>query len=230
MSKFVSPEYLLKGAVYNLEQAGLLLRDASLLYKHGRYPNAVVLTIFAWEAVGKWRLLLCLRREVVEGRKNATVADVTRLCDDHETNLKAGNLSTTTRADKDTVVGKLMMSRFAAQPGSVEWNEASEQLDDVTHRQAKRAPDDRHRQRLSAQYVDPVSVTSWRRPVVVSTQAVADRYLNDARNDYSLQYDRYANPEVHREDDPELYGALEAWTDRPKLFSLSELLRETGMA
>jgi hypothetical protein len=81
----------------------------------------------------------------------------------------------------------------------------------------QRAPDDRHKQRMSALYVDAVAPDRWNRPTNEISVAAAFDYLQDAANDYSLQRDRYTNPEVYKPDDPELYTALEKWTDRPTL-------------
>jgi hypothetical protein len=36
----VTPQYLLEGAFHALEQGGLLLRDANLLYESGSYANS----------------------------------------------------------------------------------------------------------------------------------------------------------------------------------------------
>jgi hypothetical protein len=42
-----TPECLMKGAAYALEQCGLCLRDAALLYRGKSYADAVVLAAFA---------------------------------------------------------------------------------------------------------------------------------------------------------------------------------------
>ena len=47
------PQYILQGAAYALEQCGLLLRDANLLYRNDAHANAVVLTAFAREELGR---------------------------------------------------------------------------------------------------------------------------------------------------------------------------------
>jgi hypothetical protein len=39
MAASVTPEYLLEGAVYALEQCGLLLGDANVLYRNGSYRS-----------------------------------------------------------------------------------------------------------------------------------------------------------------------------------------------
>ena len=68
---------------------------------------------------------------------------------------------------------------------------------------SKRIPVERHKQRMSALYVDPVP-GGWNRPTEEISQAFAFDYLQDAANDYSVQYDRYTNLEIYKPDDPEL--------------------------
>jgi AbiV family abortive infection protein len=63
----VSPQYLLEGAAYALEQCGLLLRDANLLYRSGSYASAVALAAFAREELGRWKILRDLRKKVLHG-------------------------------------------------------------------------------------------------------------------------------------------------------------------
>ncbi len=43
----MSPEELLKGTFYALEQCGLLLRDANILYRSGSYASTIVLAAFS---------------------------------------------------------------------------------------------------------------------------------------------------------------------------------------
>ena len=54
----VTADFLLKGYALALEQCGLLLRDAVLLYENKSYANAVVLAAFAREELGRSRILL----------------------------------------------------------------------------------------------------------------------------------------------------------------------------
>ena len=162
-SQPVTPQYLLEGAAYALEQCGWLLRDANTLYKAGAYANAVVLASFAREELGRWTMLLDLRREVVGG-KQLTVDDVKERCGDHVAKQKAAMLSTTMRTNKDTGLGKLLNAQFTAKPGSSERKAADKQVDDIDRRLQKRVPGERHEQRMSALYVDPISPTEWNRP------------------------------------------------------------------
>ena len=120
MPDAVTPDYLLKGAVYSLEQCGVLLCDADLLYRRGAYASCVVLAAFAREALGQWKILLDLREEVIGG-KTATIPEIKDRCSDHVQKQKAGMLSFTMRGDRGSGSGKLLTSRMEAQPRTEEW-------------------------------------------------------------------------------------------------------------
>jgi AbiV family abortive infection protein len=215
MTQPVDQQYLLKGAVYALEQCGLLLCDANVLYKAGSYASAVVLAEFAREELGRWKLLLKLREDVAGG-KQLTVDDIKQSCGDHEAKQKAAMLSTTMRTDRDTGLGKLLNARASAKPGSSEWNAADKQIRDIDDKLKKRTPGDRHEQRKSALYVDPISSTEWSRPRANETQKTAYNCIADAVNDYRLQAtQRYMQIDHIKAQTPELYEALMKWTDRP---------------
>lgn len=62
----VTSQFILQGAAYALEQCGLL-RDANILYRNGSYASAVVLTAFAREELGRYRILLDLWRRASAG-------------------------------------------------------------------------------------------------------------------------------------------------------------------
>jgi hypothetical protein len=111
------------------------------------------------------------------------------------------------KADNDTQLGKLMRT-VISEPGSEEGKAAYEQMDQVGRWKAKRVPDDRHKQREVALYVDPLP-GGWNRPTKEISQAFAFDDLQEATNDYRVQYDCYTNLETHKPDDPEFYFALE---------------------
>ena len=212
-----SPKYLLESAAYSLEQCGLLLRDANLLYQNGSYACAIALAAFAREELGRHSILLDLRRKVRRGG-SVTIKDIQDACGDHVRKQEAGALSTVTRTNNNTVLGKLHQTYSSAKPGSKEWKAAKEQLEKLDRQKKKRVPSGRHEQRMSALYVDAVaSPDRWNRPVKEISQISAFEYLQDAGNDYAAQYQRYTTPEDYKPDDPELYAALEEWTDRPTL-------------
>jgi AbiV family abortive infection protein len=216
LKKSVSPQYLLEGAVYALEQCGLLLRDANLLYRNGSYASAVALAAFAREELGRYGILLELRKKVLDGG-HLTIKEIQDRCRDHVTKQEAGMLSFVMRVT-DAALGGLLSTYLSVRHGSEEWNTAREQLEQAR----QTVPVERHRQRMSALYVDAVSADRWRRPTREISQITAYAYLQDAANDYSGQYDRYTNPSIYKPDDPELYTALENWPGRPILLPSPE--------
>jgi AbiV family abortive infection protein len=221
MPDAVPPDYLLKGAVYALEQCGVLLRDAALLYRGGAYSSAVVLAAFAQEALGQWKILLALRKGVIGG-KTVTIADIKAHCRDHVQKQRAGMLSVTMRADRDSSAGKLLMSRMTAQPGTEEWRKTEKALAEIDRRKKRAVPTERHEKREVALYVDPIgplSVDRWNRPIIEISQMRAFDFITDARNDYAIQLDRYTNLVIMECTDAELSKALELWPDRPELLS-----------
>jgi AbiV family abortive infection protein len=220
MPDAVTPDYLLKGAVYNLEQCGVLLRDAALLYRSGAYASGVVLAAFAREALGQWEILLALREEVIGG-KTFTIPEIKNRCSNHVQKQKAGMLSITMRAaDRDSGIGQLLMSRSTAQPGTEEWGKTNEALAQIDRRMKREVPTKRHEQREVALYVDPIeplSVDRWNRPSMEISKALAQDFILDARNDYVSQFDRYTNRVIMECTAPDLSIALEQWPDRPEL-------------
>jgi AbiV family abortive infection protein len=218
VSSPVTPQYLLKGAVYALEQCGLLLRDSNILYRSGSYANAVVLAAFAREELGRSTILFDLRQQALKGQE-LTIKDIRNLCDDHVTKQQAGMLSTVTIADRESVFGKLLRVRMEANPQSTEWKKADAELAKITRSQNKRVPSERHKKRISALYVEPVSESQWNRPTD-TLHSFVQSFLTDAVNDYAGRYhNRYITSadSILKGIDPELYSALEQWSDRPTL-------------
>src|SRR5215813_58449 len=128
MPASVTPEYLLKGAAYALEQCGLLLRDANVLYRNDSYSSAVALAAFAQEELGRHSILLDLRRKVLRGG-GVTIKEIQIRCGDHVRKQGAGMASIVTRTHKDTVLGKLHQTYSNAKPGSKEWKATKQQLE-----------------------------------------------------------------------------------------------------
>jgi AbiV family abortive infection protein len=217
MAGSVTAQSLLHGAVYSLEHCGLLLGDATLLYKNGSYATALAVGAFAREDLGRWRMLLELRKRVIAG-ENLTVEDVKTACDDHVRKQEAGMTSLTLRANNDPGVGKLLQTRMKASPGSKERQDADKQVGKIDQLKSKRTPDDRHRLRMKALYVDIASEEQWNRPSQEISQTAAYEFLVDAINDYRLQRSQwYMDLPLLKTEDPELHGALVQWSDRPEL-------------
>jgi AbiV family abortive infection protein len=93
----------------------LLLRDAVLLYKNKSYSNAVVLAAFAREELGRSQILLGLWRQRIGGAL-VTIGDIENTCDNHVEKQKAGTLSMTMRADRNTGLGKTLTDRTTPPP------------------------------------------------------------------------------------------------------------------
>jgi AbiV family abortive infection protein len=49
---------IIEGAFYAMEQAGLLINDAAILYTQRKWPSSLVLAVFALEELGKAEMLL----------------------------------------------------------------------------------------------------------------------------------------------------------------------------
>jgi AbiV family abortive infection protein len=146
MGSSVTPQYLLEGAVYALEQCGLLLRDANLLYANGSYASAVALALFAQEELGRWRILLDLRKKVLAG-EHLTIKEIHARCKRHERKQEAGMLSFVMRVE-DAPGGGIFGTYLTVEHGSEEWQTAKEQLEKAL----QTVPLERHKRRMSALY------------------------------------------------------------------------------
>src|SRR5262249_45808748 len=164
----VTPRYLLEGAAYALEQCGLLLRDANVLYSDGSYSSAVAIALFAREELGRYRILLDLRNEVLGGN-HFTIEKIGKRCKKHKHKKEAGMLSFVMRIDTDILLGEVLCTYLNVEHGSKEWKTAREQL-----QQAQQTiPVKRHNQRMSALYVDAVAPDAWSRPTKEISQLSA---------------------------------------------------------
>jgi AbiV family abortive infection protein len=216
----VTPQYILQGSVYALQQCGLLLRGASILYRNGAHANAVVLTLFAQEELGQSHLLDDLWRKASAG-DTLTMEQIRDACKDHVAKQEAGMVSLTMRADNNSGLGKILKATHTNPPQSPEGQKARSELKKIDNQKIKRTPGDRHAKRMAALYVDPVTETRWNVPNETSASE-AETLLQDAINDYSGRYHNcYLPPggsnEILKAVDPELYNALAQWPDRPEL-------------
>jgi AbiV family abortive infection protein len=211
----MTPEDLLKGAFYALEQCGLLLRDANILYRNRSYANTIVLAAFAHEELGRHRILLDLWRVAHGGKETVTTKQIKRACKEHETKQERGMSGTTLKSG----IKGLLEAIAKSDPPSPEYDALDAELRKIIKAKQKRTPNDRHDMRIAALYVEPVSETRWNRPADTSA-IVALEFLREAVNDYSRQCHKgFISPRdaILERTDPELYSALEQWSDRPKL-------------
>jgi AbiV family abortive infection protein len=217
MPQPVSAAFLLKGAVYALEQCGLLLRDASILYRSRSYASAVTLAAFAREELGRSIILFELRKEATQG-KEITVEDINKRCNQHMAKQEAGIGGIVIKDDPRV---REFIEATTKDPQGTDWRKAYEEMESIVDRHKAQAPGKRHRTRLDALYVYPKSDSRWNRPADLSADAAQD-FLQDAVNAYATPYhQRYLTPqgaELLRSIEPELYAALEGWSDRPELW------------
>ncbi len=145
------------------------------------------------------------------------MSNVTAACRDHVDRQKAATMSISYRGDSSGVT-KLMRAMGKANPGGDEWKIAQQEVSKVLTKRRKRTPHDRHKQRLSALYVDPLGATAdWNKPFESITQVMAVDVLCDAVNDYAFERAGYYCREIVASRDAELAEALAKWPDRPTL-------------
>lgn len=207
-----SGRFILEGAVYALEQCGLLLNDAAFLFEKGSFASSLALAAFGREELGRSRILVKLEGEAEQGVV-ITAERVKQSCDDHVKKQEFGQLSITQAADADSALSKLHQAVLKHPAETEERKKAAAELEEITRRQEKRAPSDRHQERLSALYVEP-SDGDWSRPSKVSKEG-AHKFLSDAINDYRLML--YGDP------DSKLNKFLAEWSGSPVMPQPPEL-------
>jgi AbiV family abortive infection protein len=135
VSSSITPQYLLEGYSYALEQCGLLLRDANTLYRSGSYASTVVLAAFAREELGRSMILIGLWRNALQGR-NFTIKEIRKSCDDHATKQREGMLSTVMRIESgESGLGKLLQAKMKAR--RVEKSECKPEANNRLEKQAR---------------------------------------------------------------------------------------------
>lgn len=211
----VTPECLLKGAIYALEQCGLLLHDAATLYNGGSYATAAVLALYAREELGRYEKLREVQERSVERKGSVTVKYVKHLFKDHERKQEWGQVSTVLRTSGGDRLAELFAT-INRRPGTKEWKRAYKEWEEMEKRQRKQTPWQRHENRMRALYVDLNEAGSdWRLPRQQPKEE-ATLALNDAIRDYALvRHNLELDSLRHR--NPEFAYALEAWADRPQL-------------
>jgi AbiV family abortive infection protein len=176
------------------------------------------LAAFAREELGRSQILLGLWRRERAGEP-VTVEQIDAACGEHIDKQRAGMLSMTMRADRQTGLGKILTDRMTNTPQSQQWKDADADLKQIDKKRAKSTPGERHNKRMAALYVEPTSSSDWSRPADMSAQTAHD-FLQDAVNDYGGRYSNgYITSEnsILKDIDADLYAALEQLEDRPQL-------------
>ena len=97
-------------------------------------------------------------------------------------------------------------------------NDANAQIEEVREHKLGRLAEDRHKLRMSALYVDAVSIHEWNRPSRKVSQRQACDFIQEAVNDYATPYNqRYSDMTFLDQDNPEWLRVLQEWPDRPTL-------------
>jgi AbiV family abortive infection protein len=209
----VPQDVLLLGALYALEQCGLLLNDAAALAERRRYPTAAGIALLAREEMGKHRMLLDLWRKSVGGAA-ITRKEVNTGLDNHKSKQDRANMSLFYRGTRGDQIDQLVQARQNATPGTDDWRTADERLRRINKRRWQRQPGDRVNRRILAFYVD-LGPGGWLRPATLTPQVCADD-VTDGLNDYRLAKLRVEEAaEVHN--DIELADAVRALVGRPTL-------------
>jgi len=208
----VTPQFLLQGSCYALEQCGILLHDATTLYIAESYPSAVVLAAFAREELGRCRILRSLRMDVLEG-KPVTISLIKKWCEDHVQKQAAAQLVEMMSAHPDSELGKLMDTHMSAELDSDEFKKAHEELEKIRQIVRKRTPSARHEARERALYVEPNDAgASWHIPRKTLSKQDTRSFILYAINDYAAIY----VPIKCKDDDEDGFtNAIQEWNDRP---------------
>jgi AbiV family abortive infection protein len=213
----VSSAVLLKGAWFALEQCGILLQQAMLLYRAKAYSCAAALAMIGREELGKSRMLIHEWRKSQETGKSLGVEYIQKLCEDHVEKQRSALLGLTFTGEAGSAIDRALRTMMGRDPKDTEYQEAEKVFQTALKSVAKRAPEDRHAARMRALYVDlSDSGTEWNRPLEFP-QTESRKLLGDAANDYAGQSDRFRPDFLREMGDQPLADALDAWTDRPKL-------------
>ncbi len=215
----VSSDFIMKGAVYALEQSGLLLNDAVTLMDKKSYNNGIVLAAFAREELGRSQILMNLFDDVVKNGKNITADDINKACNQHMSKQEYGQISTVLRFQNDTEEGKLFMKKMKLiQDGnqeSADYRENEVKLNEIMAQVRKRTPGERHRHRLKALYVMPDDKgTGWNIPKNISPEFARD-FIIDTSNDYSAIRQHFYSDS--RSDETEFIKEVRKWGEKPEL-------------
>lgn len=214
----VTPLYLVKGAIYALEQCGLLLVDAVTLIDKKSYSSAVVLAAFAREELGRSEILINFFDVVVKKGQAVMIEEINNACKNHIEKQKWGQLSTIFRFQNDSKGGKLMLRRIELSRlgkfQSEEYKEIETKVAEMMERIRRRTPSDRHRARAEALYVQPTyDGSDWNIPKKVSPE-FARNFVADTSGDYALLRQIL---EPGTSSNAEFTGELLKWIDKPEI-------------
>jgi AbiV family abortive infection protein len=207
----VSADVLLRGSLCALQQCGLILGDAVVLFRQERFSTATGLALHGHEELGRYKILLRFWEQSMSGSP-VTRHELRDACKEHVDKQQAGQLSQMFEGQTDSIYGKLLAARSAAL-GTPDFAKLDAEIKELDRRSLKRQPHDRSDQRARAFYVDlSDDGTSWSTPSDLS-RSDCRRALIDATNDYAVQKQQMENPELI-ENEP-LRRAVQELSDKP---------------
>jgi AbiV family abortive infection protein len=219
----VTPHFLLEGSIHALKQCGHLLESAGHLYNAGDYSSSVILAAFAREELGRFRILKDLHKRAVGNGETVSLDRLQKECEDHVNKQKWAQISVIQTVNEGEGLGKLI-KEYAKGPSSKEFTEAPEKLEAITKRQTDRIPEDRHRERMKALYVQPNTTgTTWSLPWDYN-KGEAHKFIQHAISDYAFQIDKFKSPAILRLNAPGFAQAYEEWADKPTLPGIPGLI------
>jgi AbiV family abortive infection protein len=108
----LTPDDLLRGALYALEQSGLLANDAAVLLEAKRYPTPAAIALLAIEEIGRHKILLDFWRSSINGRV-ITRQEVIHACEsDHVAKQRHGQSSITYRSVAAGQIDRLVRAKL----------------------------------------------------------------------------------------------------------------------
>jgi AbiV family abortive infection protein len=209
----VSPDLLLHRAWYALEQCGLLLCHAVVLYEEEGYPTAASLALLAHEELGKFKILLDLWRSALKGQP-PTVDDVPSACEVHEQKQRKGQGGVSIYVQGGTKFAELVQK--AQDRTNPDHAKARREFDRIIMKKLKSQPDQRAKLREQGFYVDlDETGTDWRLPRDIGREC-AYRCIDEALGDYFTILNNFSI-EILKYEEPQLESALAGWSEKPEL-------------
>ncbi len=198
----LSADFLLQGAYYAAEQAGLLLGDARVLFERGRHSTSMVLAAFCREAIGRAIIYLEERKKVLQS-STVTVKQLRKRCEGRRGHLETQQYGQTLVQQRFTLA---MLKGVSPGTSLLAWS--------GKHLERKRAhmAHKTHEKRVRALYVEPNETGNrWMRPSKIEIPECKALLLSVAED-----YDRFFQ-ELQRLGQQEWAAFLATWKDRPSL-------------
>lgn len=216
----VPSKFLLEGSFYALEQCGHLLRSASILFDEMQFSSSIVLAAFAWEELGRSRILLDLLKKALFQQQTVTLKQIENLCGEHVSKQQWGQVARITRGSKDDRVTQLIKTTISVKPDGPEGGvflKAWQELKAVAARLAKKTPEKRHRKRKKALYVEPSETgLGWSCPCQQFDAQESEFFLLDAINDYSIAVEDMKR-EIVDVKEGAMRDLITSWPGRPEM-------------